>query len=371
MAKTEILLLNEEEMIKCGVIDFAHCVDVLEEMFKLLGEGDYVMGGAGHNSHGIPIRFPATSPFPNMPLDGPDRRFMAMPAYLGGRFNVAGCKWYGSNIANPQRGLPRSVLMMTLNNAETGEPIAIMSGNLLSAARTGSVPGVASRHLANADAEVCTCIGAGPISRSCFQGIQAVAKNLKKLVVYDLFKEKSEAFCAWAKEEFGIEAEAADTLEEAVRQGDIISSATNSLKPVQLQNDWLKKGSILIMTGRCFVDEEYFSTAKICFDNALEHYENYEEQLLLPENERWINGIGMQAYKMSYEGKLPSIKDMPALGDVLNGRVVRESHDDRVCFITFGMPTEDVAWGYEMYLTAKEKGLGTIFPLWPNEPLYK
>ena len=371
MAKTEILLLNEEELIECGVIDFPHCVDVLEEMFKLLGEGDYVMGGAKHNSHGIPIRFPKESKFPNMPLDGPDRRFMAMPAYLGGRFNVAGCKWYGSNIVNPERGLPRSVLMVTLNDPDTCEPIAIMSGNLISASRTGSVPGVAVRHLANPDAEVCTCIGAGPISRSCFQGIYAVAKNLKKLVVYDLFKEKSEAFCKWATETFGIAAEAADTLEEAVRQGDIVSSATSSLKPVQLDGEWLKPGSTLLMTGRCFVDEPYFLDAKIVFDNALEHDENYEEQLLLPEEQRWINGIGMQVYRMAYVGKLPAIIDQPALGDVINGRKVRESHDDRVCFITYGMPTEDVAWGYEMYETAKKKGLGTIFPLWPNEPLYK
>lgn len=370
MAKTEILLLNEEELIRCGVIDFAHCVDVLEEMFGLLGQGDYVMGGAKHNSHGIPIRFPESSPFPNMPVDGPDRRFMAMPAYLGGRFNVTGCKWYGSNIANPARGLPRSVLLVTLNDPDTCEPIAIMSGNLISAARTGSVPGVASRHLANADAEVVSCIGAGPISRSCFQGIQAVAKNLKKLVVYDLFKEKSEAFCKWASETFGIEAYAADSLEEAVRMGDIISSATSSLKPVQMKNEWLKPGSTLLMTGRCFVDEEYFSSAKIVFDNALEHDENYEEQLLLPENERWINGIGMQVYRMAYEGKLPAIIDTPSLGDVVAGKKIRTAHDDRVCFITYGIPCEDVAWGYEMYKTAKEKGLGTIFPLWPEKPLY-
>ncbi len=371
MAKTEILMLNEEELIQCGVIDFAHCVDVLEEMFKLLGEGDYVMGGAKHNSHGIAVRFPKESKFPNMPLDGPDRRFMAMPAYLGGRFNVAGCKWYGSNIANPARGLPRSVLMVTLNNADTGEPISIMSGNLISAARTGSVPGVGVRHLANANAEVCTCIGAGPISRSCFQGIYAVAKNLKKLVVYDLFKEKSEEFCQWANETFGIEAEAADTLEEAVKQGDIVSSATSSLKPVELKNEWLKPGSVLIMTGRCYVDEPYFKSAKIVFDNALEHDENYCEQLMLPEDQRWITCIGSQVYRMAYEGKLPAIIDQPALGDVINGRKVRESENDRVCFITYGMPTEDVAWGYEMYETAKKKGLGTVFPLWPNEPLYK
>lgn len=370
MAKTEILLLNEEELIKCGVIDFKHCVDVLEEMFSLLGKGDYRMGGKG-NSHGIPVRFPKEPKFPNMPADGPDRRFMAMPAYLGGRFAVAGCKWYGSNIANPERGLPRSVLMVTLNNPDTCEPIAIMSGNLISAARTGSVPGVAVRHLANPDSEVCTCIGAGPISRSCFQGIMAALPNIKKLVVYDLFKEKSEAFCDWARKEFKIEAVAADTLEEAVGVGDVISSATSSLKPVQLNGEWLKKGSTLLMTGRCFVDEPYFASAKICFDNALEHEENYEEQLLLPEEQRWINGIGMQVYKMAYEGKLPRVYQQPALGDVVNGKKVRTSHDDRVCFITYGIPTEDVAWGYEMYETAKKKGLGTVFPLWPNEPLYK
>ena len=190
-------------------------------------------------------------------------------------------------------------------------------------------------------------------------------------MVYDLFKEKSLEFCKWAAENFNVEAEAADTLEEAVRKGDIVSSATSSLKPVELKNEWLKPGSVLIMTGRCFVDEPYFKSAKIVFDNALEHFENYEEQLLLPEDKRWINGIGMQVYRMAYEGKLPAIPDQPALGDVITGRKVRESHDDRVCFITFGMPTEDLAWGYELYNTAKEKGLGTIFPLWPNEPLYK
>ena len=64
-----------------------------------------------------------------MPLDAPDRRFLAMPGYLGGRFHIAGMKWYGSNINNPQIGLPRSVLMVMLNNVETGEPVALMSTN--------------------------------------------------------------------------------------------------------------------------------------------------------------------------------------------------------------------------------------------------
>lgn len=70
-------------------------------------------------------------------------------------------------------------------------------------------------------------------------------------------------------------------------------------------------------------------------------------------------------------GSFAAILDQPSLGDVINGRKIRENHDDRICFITYGIPTEDLAWGYEMYKTATEKGLGTVFPLWPNEPLYK
>ena len=167
---TEFLYLSEEEMIKAGVLDSARCVDVLDEMFQLVGKGDYIMGGPNHNEHGIKLSFPKEPQFPNMPADGPDRRFMAMVAYLGGRFNIAGEKWYGSNIANTSRGLPRSVLMVMLNNVDTGEPVALMSGNLVSAVRTGSVPGVGVRYLARKDSEIIGLIGAGPIQKACLQG---------------------------------------------------------------------------------------------------------------------------------------------------------------------------------------------------------
>ncbi len=50
-------------------------------------------------------------------------------------------KFYGSNGRNVRKGLPRSILMATLNDVETGQPLAYMSANLLSAMRTGAVPG--------------------------------------------------------------------------------------------------------------------------------------------------------------------------------------------------------------------------------------
>ena len=86
--KVDFLYLNEEDMVRAGVKDMAGCIDAMEEMFKLMKVGDYRMGGANGNSHGCMVMFPPSSPFPEMPVDGPDRRFMAMPAYLGGMFDM-------------------------------------------------------------------------------------------------------------------------------------------------------------------------------------------------------------------------------------------------------------------------------------------
>ncbi|MBE6980918.1 MAG: ornithine cyclodeaminase [Ruminococcaceae bacterium] len=365
---TQFLYLNEEDMIKAGVLDSARCIDVEEELFGLLSKGDYVMGGDKHNAHGIALKFPKESPFPNMPLDAPDRRFMAMPAYVGGRFNVAGQKWYGSNIINPQRGLPRSILMIMLNDADTCEPIALMSGNLVSSVRTGCVPGVATRYLARKGAKVCTCIGAGPVSKACFEAIALEAKELEEVIICDLFQEKADAFAAEVTQKLHLKARGTTCLEEAVKAADIISVAASSVKPINIPNEWLKAGSLIMFTGRCNIDEPYYLSSKVIWDHAGMHEVYYDEHLLLPENERFINGIGVQIYRMMYEGKLPPITEATSLGDVINGtRPGRESDEERICFVTGGLPVWDVGWSYEIYQNAVKMGLGQTLKLW-DEP---
>ena len=368
--KTEFLYLNEEEIIEAGALDYEKCIEVEEEVFRLLSAGDYVMGGDKHNSHGIMMKFPKESPFPNMPTDAPDRRFMAMPAYVGGRFNVVGEKWYGSNIINPSRGLPRSILMVMLNDADTCEPLALMSANLISSVRTGCVPGVAARHLASPDARVCSCIGAGPVSRACFEGIIHGSKSINELVVCDLYLDKAEAFAKEMGEKYGIKARRTTDIEEACRAGDIISVAASPVKPIMLCDEWMKKGSLLIFSGRGGVDGDYFLKNKVIWDNAKMHEVYFDEHLLLPENERFINGIGVQVYKFMYDGKIPPITESTSLGDVILGTAEgRTSADEKICFIASGMPVWDVAWGYDLYNSAKEKGLGTTLKLWDSPSL--
>ena len=102
--KIDFLYLSEPDMIKAGVKDMKACVESMEKMLLLLKAGDYRMGGENGNSHGCMIMFPDHPKFPGMPRNTQDRRFMAMPAYLGGDYQMAGVKWYGSNIENKDKG---------------------------------------------------------------------------------------------------------------------------------------------------------------------------------------------------------------------------------------------------------------------------
>ena len=52
-SKLGFLFLSQEDMLEAGVLDMGNCVDVMEKAFKLMGTGDYLMGGPSQNHHGI------------------------------------------------------------------------------------------------------------------------------------------------------------------------------------------------------------------------------------------------------------------------------------------------------------------------------
>ena len=368
--RVEFLYLSEQDTIAAGVNDTEKCVDTCVEVFKLLAKGDYLMGGSGHNSHGMGIIFPKETPFPNMPVAGPDRRFFAMPAYLGGRFDVCGNKWYGSNAANTEKGLPRSILTMILNDKDTGAPLSFMSANLLSAARTGAVPAVAARYLARKDAETAAIIGCGPINKSCFRHIASQVKTLKKVVCYDLTLAKAQATADWAAAEFGLEGAAVDQLQDAIEGTDVISVAASRRKPLYLDRAWLKKGAVVLLTGPAQgVNEDFWLDTKIVLDHVGLHENYVEEAVSSGDKEGYYQGvIGGPIYHLIDEGKLPPLKDFTSIGQILNGdKSGRISDDDIFVFVACGMAVFDVAWGYDIYQNALKKGIGQKLTIW-DEP---
>ena len=229
-SKIDFLYLNEQDMIKAGVTDMPGCIKTMEDMFTLLYKGDYRMGGEDANEHGVRVSFPKESNIEGMPLHAPDYRFMAMPAYLGGRFHMFGIKDYGSHHTNKDKGLPRSILMMSLKDIDTGAPIAYMSANILSAMRTAATTGVGTKYLTKKDAKVLGIIGPGAIATYTLDAFMATVPTIRVLKVKGRGKASLDKFVAHAKEKYP-ELEtviACDTIEETCRESDIIYFGTTN-----------------------------------------------------------------------------------------------------------------------------------------------
>ncbi len=379
MAYPEIdfVFLSEEDMIKAGVKDMPACIDAMEEVIRCLNVGDYVMGGENHNSHGSQVSFPKKSPFPNMPLDeGDDRRFMAMPAYIGGSFDLAGMKWYGSNSNNKTKGLPRSILTVMLNDKDTGAPIALMSANILSAMRTGAIPGVGARYLAPKHAAVCGICGPGVMGKTSLAAILAECPDIREIKVKGRGQKSLDAFIEYAKVKYPDipVIRAVDTVEELVRDTDVISFANSgntdpSTYPL-VKGEWIRPGALIIGVSCFELDAGYMEDTNKCrlvVDNTA-LYEAWAEEFPYPSFGA-NNIIGSKFTDMIHDGLIEK-SDMYDLGDIISGkRKGRESDEQVVIFSVGGMPVEDVAWGKRCYEKAMELHLGQKLRLWEKPDL--
>ncbi|OFK33303.1 tyramine oxidase subunit B [Corynebacterium sp. HMSC064E08] len=377
--RIDFLYLSEPDMVEAGVTDFAECVETMEETLILLADGDYRMAGASANSHGAQINFPDNPIHEGMPANGPDRRFMAMPAYLGGRFNGAGVKWYGSNADNRQNDLPRSIHLFILNDAITGAPKAVMSANLLSAYRTGAVPGVGVKHLAVEDAEVVGIIGPGVMSRTILGSAMSQRPSIKKVKVKGRSQASTQKAVDWIKNEFPQleEVRIVETEEEAIRDSDILIAGTSTSSDgpsgfPYFKKEYLKPGALLLMPAAARLDDDFVRSddCNLVVDYTGLYEEWFNENGPDVTYERLLGIPGNRWWDMKEEGTLPAEK-LVNIGDIASGKAPGRQNDEQIfCYSIGGMPVEDVAWATDVYDNALAKGIGTKLNLW-DVPLLK
>ncbi|AHC35785.1 ornithine cyclodeaminase [Pseudomonas fluorescens] len=373
--KIDFIYLSEQDMIRAGVTDMLACVNTMEEMFGLLYAGDYRMAGPNNDSHGAMVIFPQDSPFPNMPKPTADRRMMAMPAYLGGSFCTAGVKWYGSNIANREKGLPRSILMFTLNDPDTGAPLAHMSANLLSAYRTGAIPGVGARHLARKDSKVVGLLGPGVMGKTTLAAFIAVCPHIDTLKIKGRGQKSLDNFIAWVKETYPqiTTITVVDTLEAVVRDSDLVTYCSSgetgdpSTYPI-VRREWVKPGAFLAMPAACSLDAgmEEPDVRKVLDNTGL--YQAWFEELPKPAHHN-VPVIGVRFMDMIAEGKM-QLDEVEDIGKIIAGAAPGRKNDEEIIIMSVGgMPVEDVAWGTVVYRNAIEKGIGVTLNLWETPVL--
>lgn len=367
--RIKFLYLSEPDMIKAGVKNMDQCVEAMEDLLVTLNKGDYVMAGVNHNSHGAQVIFPDDPQFEGMPKNADDRRFMAMPAYLGGKYQMAGMKWYGSNCENKASGLPRSILMMMLNDKDTGAPLALMSANLVSCYRTGAIPGVGAKYLARKDSETVTIIGPGVMGRTCLLAFLSVCPKITTVKVKGRGLRSLHAFEEFVKKECPQiqQVIVCDSMEEAVKDSDIICvTSTAPVKEIDfpyIAEDWVKKGALICLPSAARFDDDFLiNRCKKVVDNY-KLYEAWAEEFPYPSYEM-VQIIGSKFTDYLHEERIQR-EDIVDIADIINKKHPgRESDDEIIVYSVGGMPVEDIAWGGTVYRNALKEGIGVELPLW-------
>jgi ornithine cyclodeaminase/alanine dehydrogenase-like protein (mu-crystallin family) len=256
---------------------------------------------------------------------------------------------------------------------DTGAPLAFMSANLLSAYRTGAVPGVGARHLARKDSRVVGILGPGVMARTSLSAFMAVCPNIDTVKVKGRGQANVKGFIGWVRETYPqiTNIRVVDTAEEIVRDSDIatfcasVATGDPSLYPL-VKREWVNPGTFLSMPAPCDIDEgmEAPQIRKVLDNTGL--YECYQEENPGPVH-RFIPAVGVRFFDLVEAGRIKR-ESLEDLGKIVAGDAPGRRNDDEIIILSVGgMAVEDVAWGTVVYRNAIKKGIGVKLNLW-DEP---
>jgi ornithine cyclodeaminase len=156
------------------------CIDVVRDTYLVHARGQSV------NPDSYFLRFP----------EKPDCRIIALPAFVGDGFAVAGLKWIASYPGNVLRGFPRASAVLVLNSYETGYPFAVLESSIISAARTAASAALAAYWLNGRSrrAHALGIVGTGFIARYVYDFLIDTGWTIDQVQLYDSSPRESEKF---------------------------------------------------------------------------------------------------------------------------------------------------------------------------------
>ena len=175
-------------------------------------------------------------------IDPPGGFLGLMPAATPDGLGLKAVTFYPSNA---ERGIPTHMATIFLVDPQTGTPLAIMDGRLITEMRTAAVSAAATILLASHDAKILAILGSGVQARSHVEALRLV-RPFKEVHVWSATPEHARQFA----QEIGATAMSA---EDAVRGADVIVTVTSSKTPV-LKGAWLKTGCHVNAVGACRPD---------------------------------------------------------------------------------------------------------------------
>lgn len=201
--------------------------------------------------------------FPGEPLN----RIIALPAFLGDGFDLAGLKWVASFRANREKGFDRASAVLILNSHQTGRPLAIMEGSIISAKRTAASSALAARCL-NDGRQLSHAGFVGWVNFEIARFLLASFPSLSHFYVYDSVAKNSEQFKRRCRElSANVEVTCHAEVDDVLSRGGLISFATTAIKPfVETLENCPQGSTILDVSLRDFTPAAVLSCDNVVDD---------------------------------------------------------------------------------------------------------
>jgi ornithine cyclodeaminase len=330
MNNGDILLLKGTE-----IIDLLTGREV--ELMDVVGKA-YIAHARGGSSlpHSQFLLFP----------DEPANRIIALPAFLGADFDLAGLKWVASFPANREKGLDRASAVLILNSHETGRPRSIMEASIISAKRTAASAALAARYL-NDDSKISQAgfVGCGFINFEIARFLLASFPALEHFHVYDSSAQNAEQFKEKCLElSSSLDVTCHSEINDVLSEGGLISFATTAAKPFVETLENCPQGSTILDVSL----RDFTPAAVLSCDNVVDD----------------VDHVCRAQTSVHLTAQLVGNRDFIkcTLADLLLAKAPRRLSEKTVIFSPFGLGVLDLAVGKLVYELALQHGHGTVVP---------
>jgi ornithine cyclodeaminase/alanine dehydrogenase-like protein (mu-crystallin family) len=240
---------------------------------------------------------------------------------------------------------PGTRFLVLLYDSSNGDLLAMIEADRLGRMRTGAATGVAVKHMARTEASVLGLFGTGSQAETQALAVAGV-RQLSKVIVYSRTEENRRSFAAKMEKMLGVEVIPADTPALAVREADIVVTATTSRTPVFDGNE-LRDGTHVTAVGsnslaKAEIDVTTVSRASRVVIDSIEDARLESGDLL----------ASIETGKLRWE-------QVRELREVVSGRFPgRETSEEITLFKSNGLALEDVAAASLVYDLAMQGGIG-------------
>jgi ornithine cyclodeaminase/alanine dehydrogenase-like protein (mu-crystallin family) len=317
-----VRVLDEHDVRR--LLPMGECIEVMAGALASLARGEL------HN----PLRFVVRPP-------GESSLLGLMPAHRSAPRPLYALKTVAVFPGNSARGLDPHQGFVALFDGETGETRAIVNAGAITAVRTAAVSAVATRALARENASTLAILGAGFQAVAHLEAMRAV-RDFERVLVWNRTPGRAAAFAG---------VEEAATVEAAVRDADVVVTATAATEPI-LRRAWLKEGAHVNAIGSSIPTARELDTATMV-----------EASLYVDSRESAVNEAGDFVIPQR-EGALSSASIRGELGEVLIGTARgRRSEQELTVFESLGLAVEDLAAAEYVLGRAEAENAGMVVSL--------